>query len=93
MLVVGLDLSLRFASNSQLSSGSTHPTKTPAFWMGSCHFSPKDEIILPWSCSGYSNTRAAMASMKPEPITGGATVGLAGAEVTEAFWAKLAVLF
>ena len=39
-----------------------------------------------------------MASMKPEPIAGGATlapwfrVRLAGAEVTEAFWAKLAGL-
>jgi hypothetical protein len=69
--------------------------------MGSCHFAPQDGVILPWSCSGYNSTRAAPPQhphfaprvdyRRGDPRSM-VPVRLAGAEVTEAFWAKAAVL-
>jgi hypothetical protein len=53
----------------------------------------------PWSLFRISKVTSSFSNFAPEPITGGGDprsmvpVRLAGAEVTEAFWAKLAVLF
>ena len=57
-----------------LSSGSTYPIRTPAFWMGPCHFSPKSGAILPWSCCGYRRTRTTKRPSNQSRLQAGATL-------------------